>query len=298
MSLNESADCSTSVCTVGAPPCAATQNACLVQIYPSGPGAGIRHIMGELPLTIGRAEDCSVRLEDETTSRHHTRIELSPQGYWVVDLRSTNGTYVNNAPATRHLLQNGDQVHVGNYIFRYLAGGNVENDYHEEIYRMTIIDGLTGAHNKRYLMEFLDQELARSQRFNRPLALVLFDLDHFKAINDQRGRWCGDYTLSAVTALARTVIKRGDLLARYGGEEFAVVLPEAEPGHAREIAGRIRALIEQEQFVFDKASYRLTISLGVAFTTGRNAVKADELIRQADGKLCVAKRLGRNRVVA
>ena len=116
--------------------------ACMVQIYPTGVGMGSRYTLGDTPVFVGRDNDCQICLDDQSVSRRHARIQPGIDGYYAVDLQSTNGTFVNDRPATMYKLQDGDYVRIGNWIFRYLAGGNVEAEYHEEIYRLTIIDGL------------------------------------------------------------------------------------------------------------------------------------------------------------
>ena len=173
-----------------------------------------------------------------TPCRAATRIQPGADGYYAVDLQSTNGTYVNDVPASICKLKDGDYLRVGNCIYRYLAGGNVEAEYHEEIYRLTIIDALTDIHNKRYLLEFLDREIARSARYCRPLALALFDLDRFKAVNDDLGHLGGDFTLREVAACVKSSIRKEELFARYGGEEFAIVLPETAREGAVQMAER------------------------------------------------------------
>jgi diguanylate cyclase (GGDEF)-like protein len=187
---------------------------------------------------------------------------------------------------------------VGNCIYRFLAGGNVEAEYHEEIYRLTIVDGLTEIHNKRYLMEFLDRELARSIRHHRPLALILFDLDHFKNVNDELGHLAGDYTLRELAACVKASVRREELFARYGGEEFAIVLPESSREGACVAAERIRALVENHPFEYEGKNYPVTISLGVGLTTGETPLSSQELIRLADEKMYQAKNEGRNQVVS
>ena len=120
--------------------------------------------------------------------------------WWAVDDGSTNGTYVNDEQISREFgLQNGDRIKVGPTIFKYLSGADVEAQYHEEIYRMTIIDGLTGAHNKRAFLEFLEREIARCARHRRPLSLLMFDIDHFKSINDTHGHLTGDAVLKEMS---------------------------------------------------------------------------------------------------
>src|SRR5213079_1955127 len=131
--------------------------------------------------------DCEVRINDGSVSRRHARIDFTTEGYCVVDLQSTNGTFVNDVAVLRCKLKDGDYLRVGNCIYRFLAGDNVEAEYHEEIYRLIIIDALTEIPNKRYLYEFLSRELARAQRHSRPLSLILFDIDRFKSVNDEMG---------------------------------------------------------------------------------------------------------------
>jgi diguanylate cyclase (GGDEF)-like protein len=259
---------------------------------------GTRYSLGVEPIVIGRGSDCDIRIDDHSVSRRHARIQSSPDGYFADDLQSTNGTFVNDIPAEKHKLKDGDYLRVGNCIYRYLAGGNVESEYHEEIYRLTIIDALTEIHNKRYLMEFLDRELARSARYKRPLSLILFDIDLFKGINDELGHLGGDFTLRELATCVRAVIRKEELFARYGGEEFVVVLPETSLEGAVTLGERIREIVSGHVFQFEGKKVRVTVSLGVMLTQGEERLTPGELIRQADEKLYQAKRAGRNRVVA
>jgi diguanylate cyclase (GGDEF)-like protein len=163
---------------------------------------------------------------------------------------------------------------------------------------LTIIDALTEIPNKRYLLEFLGREVARSIRYQRPLTIILFDLDRFKPINDERGHLCGDYVLRELAACVRPAIRAEELFARYGGEEFVVVLPECPTERAMDVAERLRTVVEQHSFCFNDQPVPVTISLGLATTTGRDARSPAELLQRADEKLYEAKRCGRNRVVA
>jgi diguanylate cyclase (GGDEF)-like protein len=277
----------------------ANREACLVHIYPTGPNMGCRYPLGEKALTLGRGEDCDIRLQDHSVSRRHAKIEPSPEGFFVFDQQSTNGTFVNDKQLdTSWLLQDGDYLRIGNCIYRYLAGGNIEAEYHEEIYRLTILDGLTQIHNQRYMTEFLEREVVRSQRHARPLSVLMIDLDRFKTINDTFGHLCGDFVLRELADIIRASVRKEDLFARYGGEEFVVVLVETNREEAVMVGERIRQSIADHQFRFDSTPVKLTISIGVASMTGDMSVTTASLLRAADENLYQAKRTGRNRVVS
>src|SRR5262249_50951585 len=152
----------------------------------------------------------------------------------------------------------GDYLRVGNCIHRFLAGGNVEAEYHEEIYRLTIIDALTDIHNKRYLLEFLDRELSRTARYGRPLAIIMFDIDRFKSINDEVGHLGGDFILRELSSLVKGSVRKEELFARYGGEEFVIVLPETKIDAGVLVAERVRGLVERHPFLYEGKAYNVS----------------------------------------
>jgi two-component system, cell cycle response regulator len=272
--------------------------ACLVHIYPTGPVMGTRYKLGDAALVIGRGEDCDLRIPDFSVSRKHAAVEARPDGYHVADLGSTNGTFLNDTTVSNSRMQDGDYLRVGNCIYRFLAGGNVEADYHEEIYRLTIIDALTQVPNRRYLTEFVDRELVRALRHARPLSLLMIDIDRFKSVNDDFGHLAGDFTLRELAACVRQNVSREDLFARYGGEEFAMVLVETTPDQARRVAEQVRQVVEGHTFRFDDAAYPVTVSIGLAgIEGGPKELTVEELFRRADANLYQAKNAGRNRVV-
>ena len=273
--------------------------ACLVRIYPTGAAMGKRYALGQDPWVLGRCEGCDIVTPERSVSRRHARVDPTPAGYLVSDLGSTNGTFVNDVATVGHTpLRDGDYLRVGNCIFRFLTGGNIESEYHEEIYRLTIIDGLTQVHNQRYLLDFLERELARSVRHSRPLSVLMIDLDRFKAINDGHGHLCGDFVLREVSERLRHGVRREDLFARYGGEEFSLVLVETQQDAAIEVAEKIRQTVAGEPFVFDGNTIWATVSVGVATTQGELSMAPAGLLREADERLYAAKRDGRNRVMA
>jgi diguanylate cyclase (GGDEF)-like protein len=268
--------------------------ACLVCIYPTGPGIGTRYPLANEEVVLGRGKDCTIPLDDVALSRRHARIEPKQGGYIVVDLDSTNGTFVNDLRVRSGPLNDGDYLRCGRHLFRFLAGGNVEAEYHEEIYRLAIFDSLTEIPNKRYLLEYLGRELARTMRHRRPLAVVLFDIDHFKKVNDERGHLAGDSVLRELANTLRPLVRHEEVLARYGGEEFALVLHETSLEEARQTAERFRKAVATHSFTFDGKTLSLTISLGVAATAGESALSTADLLRFADERLYEAKHAGRN----
>jgi two-component system cell cycle response regulator len=266
--------------------------ACVLQIY--GGTVGRRYEFGAREFVIGRDPDNDICVDLTTVSRRHARIYEKDGGAWVEDLGSTNGTVVNDVQVDGpHLLQNGDQMRFGGSIFKFIDGGNVEALYHEEIYRLMITDGLTGAATQRAFVEFLDRELLRAKRHARPLALVMLDIDHFKEVNDKNGHLAGDYVLRGVAAAVRGEVRGDELFARYGGEEFAVVLPETILDDAARFCERIRAKVEAQTFSWKEDAMNVTISIG-----GTSSLPGEDqpaLVARADARLYEAKRTGRNR---
>lgn len=154
-------------------------------------------------------------------------------------------------------------------------------------------DGLTGANNRRHFMALGREEISRSLRYDRPLSLLLIDLDHFKMINDKFGHDAGDKVLQRFSWLCRRSLREPDIFGRLGGEEFAVIIPEENLERAQQTAERLRATVEEE---FATTPYHLTISIGVAEIC-QTDTSIGHLLKRADEMMYEAKRYGRNRVV-
>lgn len=279
-----------------------SRDACLVVI--NGVDLGKKYGLAQNSTLIGRSSKVDIQIDEDSISRNHAVIENYGEEIVVRDLNSTNGTYVNDYPIQQHRLMDGDQVKIGRTIFKFLTGSNIEAAYHDEIYRLTTMDGLTQTYNKRHFLRELERELSRSVRYERGLALVMMDIDHFKSINDTYGHLAGDYILRRGAGRILEKIRRDDIFARYGGEEFSLLLPEVDKPQALQTAEKLRRAIEGEPFVFDNVSIPVTISMGVAQLSEyeQRAPNPDQVngfgfIKLADDRLYEAKRRGRNCVV-
>jgi diguanylate cyclase (GGDEF)-like protein len=165
--------------------------------------------------------------------------------------------------------------------------------------RLAVTDELTGLANYRHLQQRLDQELARAERFGKPLSLLMFDADDFKAFNDSHGHVAGDVALAELGPIIRGLVREVDLVARYGGEEFSVVLPETDAAGAFIVAEKIRESVELHRFpdADGRRTCSLTVSIGLA-TYPTHSQDKDSLLRESDDALYQAKNGGKNRVRA
>jgi diguanylate cyclase (GGDEF)-like protein len=275
-------------------PNAASGNGCLIVIYGQDMGRRVR--VSAEPLIIGRSPQSDIQIDQESVSRNHCRIRFTGSEFLVGDLGSTNGTYVNDDLVQNEgRLRHGDQLKVGRTILKFIIGDDVEAQYHEEIYRLMTTDGLTQLHNRRYFDEMLDREVARAKRYKRTFSLLVFDIDHFKRINDQFGHLAGDAILRQLGAVLLGRLRVNDVLARVGGEEFALITPEVGLDGATELAGKINRLIGDTRFEFDGTRVDVTVSVGVAEWQPHYEDPAD-LFHAADDKMYEAKRNGRNQV--
>jgi len=270
---------------------------CLVVIYaPIESELGKRNILQKEVTSIGRDRDNDIVLDSDSVSRRHAKLEHRDGHFYVVDLDSTNGTFVNDEPepVTVCQLRRGDQVKIGDTIFKYLSGSDVEAQYHETIFNMTITDGLTDCSNKKQLDTVLTKEIPRALRHNRQLSLLMVDIDHFKDVNDTYGHLAGDSVLRDLSAILQKRLRPDDELGRYGGEEFCAILPETSLDGAIKIAEELRKLVEEHAFVVEGEQIRVSISIGISELKKGMDLKA--FYKSADEMLYQAKRTGRNRV--
>ena len=249
---------------------------------------------------MGRAPDTQLQVEDDGISRKHCKISTAPNGHFqLVDLGSTNGTFLNGIKVNVATLQDGDKCQIGaNTVVKFSIQDQLEEQYQRSIYESATRDGLTRIFNKKYFLDTLRKEFAYCLRHRVALSLVMFDIDHFKKINDTYGHPAGDYVLQKVAAKVAETVRQEDLFARYGGEEFALMLRESAADKSIRCAERCRRAVDGSEFVFNGTPIRVSISLGVATVLDSDFAQPEDLISAADKYLYRAKKGGRNRVEA
>ncbi len=250
-------------------------------------------------VVLGRGAEADVRLIEEKMSRKHCRLVIHDGATFIEDLGSSNGTYVNGVRIERQKLCDGDKIQVGETtILKFTYSDRLEENFQKQMYDSALRDGLTKVFNKKYFHDRLRTEFAFTSRHQTALSLILFDIDHFKKVNDTRGHLIGDRVLVALAQHVANLVRAEDVLARYGGEEFAVLCRNTDVRNAALLAERLRGSTERLQIVANGESVPITISLGVAMIPELGITDVDGFIGVTDEALYEAKRGGRNRVVA
>ena len=263
---------------------------CLVVI--AGPGLGHQYDLGDKIVDIGRQEECVISVPSSKVSRRHASVQRVLGRYTLADLGSTNGTYLNGKRIEKaQQLNDGDKIKVGELVLKYMES-RLELQYHQQILSMATTDALTGVQNKRAFDEAFTNAALRASAEGASLSLVIFDVDHFKQINDTYGHSAGDMVLKQLGELSRTSAGEHKIF-RVGGEEFTLLI-EAPGAIANSIAEALRTTVESAHFVHNGTRVPVTISAGVAqLSAGQSA---HSLYQEADANLYASKHGGRNRV--
>ena len=159
------------------------------------------------------------------------------------------------------------------------------------------VDPLTNTFNRRHFMELSERKIKRTHTANGYASFLLFDIDHFKQINDAHGHMVGDQILQGIAQVCMKNLRTDDILGRFGGEEFVILLPETKLEDARNIAERLRSLVAETPLETEIGPINTTISIGVALLERSNPANIDQLLSRADKAMYLAKRAGRNRVI-
>lgn len=255
--------------------------------------------LGGEPVRVGRSQDCELWLSDDGVSRKHATIRAEQGGFVVEDTQSANGTFVAGQRVEVAVLRDGDLIQFGpQAVFRFSIADESQEQLLRQLYEASVTDALTGANNREHFDSQLRMELSYARRHNTDLALLLFDVDHFKRVNDTYGHPVGDEVLIEIARVVRRVVRNEDVFARYGGEEFGLILRGIDITGARAAGERLRSQVEKTEIASDKGPIRVTICVGCASLATASDATTEGLVQTADRRLYAAKNAGRNRVVA
>jgi diguanylate cyclase (GGDEF)-like protein len=276
---------------------AAKKPACLLVI--GGPLNGTIFDLNPGSTTLGRNPDNQIPLDFQGIYRKHFQILLSDDSNEakVKDLGSSNGTFLNNTKLMEEtVLKQGDVIKIGSIALKYLPKGDPERLTYDQLQLEANTDGLTGCFNKKFFNDRIELEVKKSKVTGKPLCLIVFDLDHFKRLNDTWGHDAGDYVLKKLAEVLRNGgIREDDVFARYGGEEFVVLLPHTNLKEGFAIAERLRRVVEQFDFIYEGTKLPVTASIGIAdYRQGVNT--GTDLFKRADSAVYKSKQGGRNQV--
>jgi two-component system cell cycle response regulator len=267
----------------------------------AGPQPGRLVPLNDGELTVGRsAEEAMVSLDDDSLSRRHARFFRAHRRYFVEDLGSTNGTFVEGVRVTAPTpLEDGMRIQIGAHVvMRFAMRDAAEVEATRRIYESTVKDRLTGVFNRQYLDERLLSEMSYAKRHGTPLSVLFVDADHFKRVNDTHGHATGDEVLRQIAGVLARIIRTEDVVARYGGEEFVVVVRGIGPVGVLAVGERLRVGVEELEITIQGVRLQVTVSIGVATQSAeQDYAGVAELLAVADAALYRAKETGRNRVV-
>jgi diguanylate cyclase (GGDEF)-like protein len=264
-----------------------------------GVGAGQVLSVSQTPFTMGRHATNRLPIDDDSISRFHARFVSEEGKYFVEDLGSRNGTFLQGKRITRAEIRDDDWVQLGARVaFKFTLTDARQEGLLRKLYESSTRDALTGAYNRRHFEDRLRAELAFAVRHATDCALILLDIDHFKRVNDTYGHPAGDEVLRHLAGIATRALRTEDVFARFGGEEFAVILRGASTRGAGRLAERLREALSQQPALHEGQQIATTLSAGCAALSCCATPSPDEVIAIADRRLYAAKQGGRNRVVA
>jgi two-component system, cell cycle response regulator len=263
----------------------------------AGSSVGEMFKLGRDRVIIGRGPTADVRMIDEGVSREHCEVVRVGDRVLLRDLRSTNGTFCRGSKVDEQELSDGDKILVGSgTVLKFTYHDKLDEDFQRQMLESVLRDDLTRAFNKKYFLDRVESEFAYAVRHNVPAALVAFDIDNFKLVNDTHGHPVGDYVLVELAKTVHATVRVEDVFARVGGEEFSIVCRGADLLQGKIVGERVRMAVERRELAHEGKPLSVTVSVGVAAVPSPSIRDATEFIWAADQMLYEAKRAGRNRV--
>jgi two-component system, cell cycle response regulator len=281
--------------TAEAPSAITRDRGVLVRV--DGPANGQVFSLESSEIVIGRSASVGLRLEDVGVSRRHALLSHTRGHYFIQDLDSSNGTFLEGRRVKRAPLMEGDLIQLGPHAsFRFCLMDQKQERAMMRLYEETTVDALTRVHNRRFIERRFDEELAYAVRHGSELSLALLDIDYFKHINDRHGHAAGDLVLRRIAEVIADQLRTEDVMARYGGEEFLLLLRGIPRGGAKAVAERVRLAVQNTELCVGRINLRVTLSGGCASLGGCPSQAKEDLIAQVDERLYRAKHDGRNQI--
>ncbi|MDP8256376.1 MAG: FHA domain-containing protein [Candidatus Alcyoniella australis] len=255
---------------------------CLVTIQ--GDEVGKLFSIRNSSLLMGRSHKCDVTLNQQFVSRLHCRIVVSNEGPYIVDLGSTNGTYVNGRRVSSQPIENGDRIKVGESRFLFLAGEEADRELENELATCNSVDNLVIEFNRSSVTKELERELYRLKRYGRQLCLAVLRIDQLDGVLNERGSQSRDRLLAQFRALALTSLNTDESLYNIAPATFALVLPSLNYQQAAEQLEQLVNLIGSSMFDLDDEPLQLSVSSALV-EADASVATAEDLLRSVLDKL-------------
>lgn len=268
-----------------------------VLIIIRGNPQGKKFVLNQDELVVGRDSGAAIRINDANISRRHSVIRKTSEGYSIEDLKSRNGTFLNDQKLNYATgLNKEDMIKVGTTILKYIPAGEIEILYQDNLTNAAYFDELTQVFNRNYISQAFEAEFKRAKALHTSFPVVLFDIDNFKKINDTYGHDAGDYVLRELMVVVKSAgLQERDFAGRWGGEEFILLLTNSNRERATDLAERVRAAVEKHKFIYEGTTIPITISLGAA-NISKDHKNYIDLYKEADQALYNSKKNGKNQV--
>lgn len=268
-----------------------------VLIIIRGNPQGKKFVLDQEEMIVGRDSAAQIRINDANISRRHSVIRKTADGFSVEDMKSRNGTFLNDQKLNYATgLNKEDMIKVGTTILKYIPAGEIEILYQDNMANAAYYDELTQVFNRNYISQAFEAEFKRAKALHTSFPVILFDIDHFKQVNDTHGHDAGDFVLRELMSIVKNSgLRERDLLGRWGGEEFILLLSNSSIERAEEVAEKTRSVVEGHTFKYDGKVIPVTISIGCA-NVAKDHKNYIDLYKEADQALYHSKENGRNQV--
>ena len=245
-------------------------------------------------IIIGRVPENDVVVPDKGVSRKHCRLVRRKERVFIQDLKSTNGTLINELPVAKSELRDGDFVKIGAAVFQFTLRSATEACFHEELYKLTTIDSQTGTFNRRHFDNQLTGEIARAERYQRCLTLGMIRIHEFQKVNPEFDVETQQKLLNGCAAVIKSQLRQNDVVARFSDEVFAIIIPEVSEQNAQLACAKVVKAIEEQTFEHNDKAFSIGICLGTVSTYPKqnNRVHPEALLKAANAALDSALDIG------